>query len=423
MINILWITYSPIGHMSELFIGKRTQSGTWVDAMAELLNTHDEITLSVAAPYQESKVVRDNGVTYYGVPNCKRIRGAKTKTNEFNSWNNVIKQISPDIIILWGTEYANGVDIVNVAKACSIPCLIFIQGVVKAIAVHGNGDLKYSTMLSGASLIDGVKTFILKIRERDLINQCKYEEEIINKSSGILCDSDWCSAQYLSIKNDLPIYNVSLPIGTPFVSGRWTFNACHRNTLFCIAGTGPLKGLHHLIKAISIVKTTIPNIRLIIPGDVVRKKPYWLYQNPYMSYVYRLIKKNNLGNNIIFCGRLTPEQMAEKMLESNAFIMMSCIENHSSTLREAMYLGVPCISSAISSVPEFVTHGKNGFLYRYCDDETLAYYIKKILCDYSLAKSVSDNAYVSIRDKYPQKQIADKLIYAIKMALSNNSNS
>lgn len=49
------------------------------------------------------------------------------------------------------------------------------------------------------------------------------------------------------------------------------------------------------------------------------------------------------------------------MLESNAFIMMSCIENHSSTLREAMYLGVPCISSAISSVPEFVTHGKNGF--------------------------------------------------------------
>ena len=88
-----------------------------------------------------------------------------------------------------------------------------------------------------------------------------------------------------------------------------------------------------------------------------------------------------------------------------------------------MYLGVPCISSAISSVPEFVTHGKNGFLYRYCDDETLAYYIKKILCDYSLAKSVSDNAYVSIRDKYPQKQIADKLIYAIKMALSNNSNS
>ena len=419
MINVLWITYSPIGRMSQLFNGVGTQSGTWIDAMAELISPNNELSLAIAAPYFEYKVITDKGITFYGVPNCKRTRGKKSNPTEFSVWSAIINRLSPDIIVLWGTEYANGVDIVKVANLNHIPCIVFIQGVVKAIAIHGNGDLKYSTMLKKASFIDKIKTIILRIRERELLNQCKFEEEIIKYSTGILCDSEWCCAQYKSIKNDLKVYNVSLPVGIPFMNSKWTYNSCKKNSLFCIAGTGPLKGLHHLISALAIVKKSIPDVLLTIPGDVVRRKPNWLYQNPYMSYVYRLIEKYELEQNIEFCGRLTPEQMARQMLSSNAFIMMSCIENHSSTLREAMYLGVPCISSAISSVPEFVSNGENGYLYRYCDDETLAFYIQKILNCPKTAETMSIKAYNSIRNKYPQDNISQSFVDAIKQALSD----
>lgn len=81
-----------------------------------------------------------------------------------------------------------------------------------------------------------------------------------------------------------------------------------------------------------------------------------LTRSPYLAYLDKMIDQADLRDNIEFCGRLDQVQMARQMLDAKAFVMSSCIENHSSTLREAMYLGMPCISALAGSVYELVVH-------------------------------------------------------------------
>ena len=101
--------------------------------------------------------------------------------------------------------------------------------------------------------------------------------------------------------------------------------------------------------------------------------------------------------------------MASRMSECNVFIMPSCIENHSSTLREAMIVGAPCVSSFVGSVGEFITNGENGFVYRYNEKDTLAYYVMKLFEDDNLAMKISENSKKTIKTHFPQESIGEKL--------------
>ena len=129
----------------------------------------------------------------------------------------------------------------------------------------------------------------------------------------------------------------------------------------------------------------------------------------FIRHIRKLVQKYNLQENICFTGRLSPEEMAERMERSNVFVMPSCVETHSSSLREAMLVGLPCVSSDVGSVPEFVQHGKNGFIYRYGEAQTLAYYVDKIFSDDALAEEIGASAKETINQMFPQESIGEMM--------------
>ena len=126
----------------------------------------------------------------------------------------------------------------------------------------------------------------------------------------------------------------------------------------------------------------------------------------------KLIKKYDLQENVCFLGRLTPEQMANQIVEANVFVMPSCVETHSSSLREAMTIGCPSISAGVGSVMEFVNHTENGFIYRYDDVDAIAYYVDKIFSNDEIAEKLSRNSKETLIVKYPQESIGEVLIDA-----------
>jgi glycosyltransferase involved in cell wall biosynthesis len=163
--------------------------------------------------------------------------------------------------------------------------------------------------------------------------------------------------------------------------------------------------LHQLIHALRIVKKTFPEIKLYVPGDLSGKRSSILFTLPYVNYLNKTIAEYNLVDNVEFCGKLSSQQMAEKMLSSSAFVMPSAIENHSSTLREAMHLGCPCISALVGGTHEFTQHGENSLTYRYEEFEVLAANIVKVLGDRQLAEKIGARARETINEKYPQNSI------------------
>lgn len=66
------------------------------------------------------------------------------------------------------------------------------------------------------------------------------------------------------------------------------------------------------------------------------------------------------------------------MRSSELFVSASAIENHFSSLREAMSVGVPCVSSAVGGIPEYAVDGDNCSLYPFSDADALAKKIKEL---------------------------------------------
>ena len=84
--------------------------------------------------------------------------------------------------------------------------------------------------------------------------------------------------------------------------------------------------------------------------------------------------------------------MATKMAQCNCFVMSSAIENHSSTLKEAMTVGVPCVASYVGGVPEYAISERNCLLYRFEDYEVMALHIMRLFESDDLCEKLSVNA-------------------------------
>lgn len=103
-----------------------------------------------------------------------------------------------------------------------------------------------------------------------------------------------------------------------------------------------------------------------------------------------------MWDNVNYVGRITADEMAIKMSTTNCFVMCSAIENHSSTLKEAMTVGAPCIASFAGGVSEYAVNGENCLLYRFEDYEVLAQNICRLFEDRELRAELSANAAVSM---------------------------
>jgi glycosyltransferase involved in cell wall biosynthesis len=66
----------------------------------------------------------------------------------------------------------------------------------------------------------------------------------------------------------------------------------------------------------------------------------------------------------------------------------------------------------VGSVPEFLQHGKNGYLYRYDEAETLAFYIDRLFSDEALAAQLGAAGRETVRQMFPQEKIGQQLMDA-----------
>jgi len=421
--KVLWIINSPIGEISKVLKLKNNQGGKWINAtMQALIENGKDIQLGIATTSKIEKGIsgKDGNTSYYcingGTSRCGRRSPVKCK----KLWRQVIEDFRPDIIQIWGSELTLGLDVIEASN--NTPNVVYMQGVISAIAKYPNGGLNYHEIWH-PNIIDLFKCVMLKKTVNTYRKQAYYEKELITKAKNIISDNDWCFNICKSIYKYVKCYNHSLQMDSSFPGVTWNISEINRHSLFCVAGRGAYKGLHIAIKALQIVVKEYPDAKLYIPGsttlldNTIKSK---MKQSPYISYLNRLIKEGKLGENVVFTGALSSKEMAEYMRISNVFIMTSCIENHSSTLREAMLVGTPVISSYVGSVSEFIENGDNGFLYRYEEYEILANYIIKLFENDVLATEFSAKGMQTIRAKYVSSHGGDTLFNIYERIIKDN---
>jgi len=148
------------------------------------------------------------------------------------------------------------------------------------------------------------------------------------------------------------------------------------------------KGLQFLIKAISIIKEKITNVKLIIIG-----------YGPFESYLKSLTQKLGLQNHIIFLGQIQNQNLPPYYAASDIFVIPSLAEGFGVAAAEAMAMELPLISTNIKGLIE-VSDSKNAIVVPPADYKAVANAIIKLWQDPELRKKLGKSGREKILKKF-----------------------
>lgn len=389
--KVLWITNILFSHHREM-IGLKgaIAGGSWLYAAYDgsLNDRNIELHIITSSNVREVKTSCKDGNSFYIIP------GGNARTIDVNSEanrhqiKNLIDSINPDVAILWGTE--SHLAYLAVQALHNVPIAVYMQGVIKSIYEHYYDGMpsKYRNAT--------IRDLIDSINPHSPINEFKkqvdIERGILASADAVIVENDWCEDVCKSINPRLKVFRNKLPIRDVFFQSKWTPEKMEPFSIFTNAGGYPIKGHHILLKALCIVKKQYPNFKCYIPGEQLSTYNSVKRRTGYTKMLEELIIEGNLQENILYTGNMSSEQMVDHLCSCNVYVMPSVMENHSSSLIEAMIVGAPCVSSLVGGVADLVVHGKNALLYNSTDAESLAGCISRIFGNVNFAVSLGCEA-------------------------------
>lgn|GEM_PF-4907019 len=121
------------------------------------------------------------------------------------------------------------------------------------------------------------------------------------------------------------------------------------------------KGLDLIIKASKALMDKSNRFSVLIIGD-----------GPWRGDMEHLIKRSGLDRCVNLRRNLPYDELLELISRSKALILPSFYESDPLVIKEALFLGVPCITSDIAPFTERIVSGENGFLFKSGDYKALA---------------------------------------------------
>ncbi|MCM8786795.1 MAG: glycosyltransferase [Candidatus Omnitrophica bacterium] len=162
------------------------------------------------------------------------------------------------------------------------------------------------------------------------------------------------------------------------------------------------KGLDFLIKAISIIKKKILDVRFLIGGEGVLKK-----------YYKRLVSSLNLEDRVDFLGFIPQEELVNYYNSCDVFVLPSISEIQEGfgiVLLEALACAKPVVATDIVGIAEDIKKFGAGIVVKPFDIKELAEAIIQILSDEILAEQMGKKGLELVRKNYSWVDIARKIL-------------
>jgi len=155
----------------------------------------------------------------------------------------------------------------------------------------------------------------------------------------------------------------------------------------------PVKGHRFMIMGFKKFVEQHPSSSLSIVGD-----------GPLMKELTKLIKDNNLENNVFLLG--ARNDVPALLAEYDCFVFPSLVEGFSGALVEAMFAGLPVLASDISQNKEAVTHMETGYLFHSESAEE----IKSAMLWFQHNRDIANNMAMKAHDYAKEHFELDKIV-------------
>ncbi len=406
--KILWIVNTIFPYPAKQIGQVKNVFGGWLNGLANELIKEENIDLAIATVYNGKtiKIFNDGKIMYYLIPGAPAMKYNKILEKYWRIINN---EFVPDLVHIHGTEFAHGLAF---RKACpEVKIVTSIQGLVSICEKVYYGNIKIKEILKNITFRDILKHDTIFQAKKKFENRGKNEIKLIKGSNAIIGRTTWDYANTKALNLDEKYYIGNEILRSNFYDKEWKIENVEKHTIFCSQANYPIKGLHYMLEALYILKQIYSDVKLYIAGNnildttTLSKK---IKKNGYAKYIKTLIKKYELDNNIIFTGLLDENQMIEKLLKTNVFVLPSAIENSSNSLGEAMLLGMPCVASNTGGTMDILEHKKEGLLYPYTEPTILAEYISRYFKESKLCEEYGKNARITALQRHnPEKNVKE----------------
>ncbi len=387
--RILWVTSQVLPLLSDELGVKKSGFGGWIMNMLNQLKNVDDIELGVAMVSKNTdKIIKKDcdGIICY-VAHDESQKAISKESRDY-----IVEDFKPDIIHIEGNEFP----IHNsFSKIKMVPVLLSLQGILSGYEPYQYGQLPIADYMFSPSKHNVVSSWILYFRKHlQFDKRVSAETDTIKNVDYITGRTFWDRAHSYWINPKAEYFTCNRILRPVFYENEWNGDEVESHSIFVGNGYSPLKGLHFVLKAVAYIKNEFPDVKLYVAGNspIVKPKRFDIKKFGYSRLIERLIKENNLEDNVVFTGSLQGEEMVERMKKSNVYVLSSLIENSPNTLGEAMMLGMPCVSAYTGGASEMAIDEKECLFYRSDDSKLLAWQLRRIFKDKDFAKQLGVSA-------------------------------
>ena len=299
--RLLWITNILFPDLCKILQISLPVYGGWMYSLAQKVATSSGIQLAIATIYKgkEIKTYDLDGVVYYLLPGSNK-ETYKKKLESY--WRNICCEFKPDIIHIHGTEYPNGLACMHAFPLSNY--VISIQGMISIYSRHYYAGISAWDIIKNITFRDIIRFDTLFQSKRSFEKRGELEKEYFNLCNHVIGRTLW---DYVHVKTINPYINYHLcnePLRNDFYTcQKWDIKHKTDYVIFLNQAIYPIKGLHCVLKVVSLLKLEYPNIKVRIAGSKIINTSSFMEKikiSGYGAYINSIMKKNKLKKIIEF---------------------------------------------------------------------------------------------------------------------------
>jgi colanic acid/amylovoran biosynthesis glycosyltransferase len=181
--------------------------------------------------------------------------------------------------------------------------------------------------------------------------------------------------------------------------------------VLCVGRLAPAKAQEVLVAAIDRLVRQGRSVHLRLVGD-----------GPNRSRLESRIATRSLQRHVSLEGSCNYERVLALYQQADLFALASFAEGVPVVLMEAMAMGIPCVATWITGIPELIRHGVDGWLVPPADEEQLANAIARMMDDPELRRNLGRAGRERVKEKYELKQNVARLAAIYRRWLTSSSS-
>lgn len=413
--KVLWLSPTPgLLHESE-GTGGYCGSG-WVGALQHMFlsaNTGDTLGIAFPSIVMSKPTVQDE-VHYYPI-----LRNSKSgihkifyyyggyKQIDFYEYveeiQRVINDFNPDVIHLFGIENPFATILGHTEK----PVVVHLQGL---LGPCNNAFFPIDINSNSFSWPPTIREWVWRngyqFAKKELHTLALKEAELIKHAHFFMgrTSFDFQVSQLLSPSSRYYKVNEALRPSFYLNAGQWE-PSTNRFIITSTISETIYKGLDLILKTAALLKR---ETKIDFEWHVIGISE----DSSLVRFFEHFLSIKSKDVNVSYMGVMTAEQIAENNLASSLYVHPSYIDNSPNSVCEAQLLGMPVIATNVGGVSSLIDHKNNGILVPANAPYELAYWIKELYENISLAVSIGRNATQTALVRHDKDSIIHDLFVA-----------